>query len=65
MNMYERAVAVNKTAQFADGTMNIPEKSNSVPDILDEARWQMDFMLKMQVPERTNTDGRYGTSQNA
>lgn len=51
MNLYERAVAVNKTAQFADGTMNIPEKSNGVPDLLDEARWQMDFMLKMQVPE--------------
>jgi endoglucanase len=51
MNMYERAVAVNKTAQFANGTMNIPEKSNSVPDLLDEAKWEMDFMLKMQVPE--------------
>lgn len=51
MNMYERATAVNKTAQFADGTMNIPEKSNGVPDLLDEARWQMDFLLKMQVPE--------------
>jgi endoglucanase len=51
MNMYERAVAVNKTAQFADGSMNIPEKSNGVPDLLDEAKWQMDFMLKMQVPE--------------
>jgi endoglucanase len=51
MNMYEHAVVVNKTAQFADGTMNIPEKSNGVPDLLDEARWQMDFMLKMQVPE--------------
>ncbi|MGL5008583.1 MAG: glycoside hydrolase family 9 protein, partial [Paracoccaceae bacterium] len=24
---------------------------NGVPDILDEARWQLDFMLKMVVPE--------------
>ena len=22
-----------------------------MPDILDEARWEMDFLLKMQVPE--------------
>jgi endoglucanase len=51
MNMFERAVAVKKEEQFADGTMNIPENSNSIPDLLDEARWEMNFMLKMQVPE--------------
>lgn len=57
MMQYERALAVNKTAQFADGTLRIPEKSNGVPDILDEARWQLDFMLKMQVPEGHSTSG--------
>jgi len=51
MMQYERAVLADKAAQFADGTMNIPEKSNSIPDLLDESRWQMEFMLKMQVPE--------------
>jgi endoglucanase len=57
MMMYERALAVNKTAQFADGTLNIPEKANGFPDILDEARWQLEFMLKMQVPEGHSTTG--------
>ena len=36
---------------FADGALNIPESGNGVPDILDEARWEMEFMLGMQVPE--------------
>lgn len=52
LNMYERALHVGgNAAAFADGTLNIPESGNGVPDILDEVRWQMDFMLSMQVPE--------------
>jgi len=45
MNEYER----NPQA-FGDGMLDIPEKQNGVPDILDEARWEMKFMLGMQVP---------------
>ncbi len=45
MNEYER----NPKA-FADGTLNIPENKNGVSDILDEARWELTFMLGMQVP---------------
>lgn len=51
MMQYERAMTVGKEAQFGDGSMNIPESTNKYPDILDEARWQMQFMMKMQVPE--------------
>jgi len=51
MNQYERALAHGTAGDFADGKMNIPEKKNKVPDILDEARWELDFMLKMQVPD--------------
>ncbi|MCU0431433.1 MAG: glycoside hydrolase family 9 protein [Cytophagaceae bacterium] len=29
---------------------NIPESGNQVPDILDEIRWQMKWLLKMQDP---------------
>ncbi|WP_062079142.1 glycoside hydrolase family 9 protein [Demequina globuliformis] len=36
---------------LADGTLNVPESSNGVPDVLDEARWQLEFMMSMQVPE--------------
>ncbi len=35
---------------FPDGSLNIPESGNGVPDILDEARWEMDWMLRMQIP---------------
>ncbi len=36
---------------FGDGTLDIPENANGVPDILDEARWELEFMLAMQVPD--------------
>jgi endoglucanase len=51
MNQYERFSAFGSAAPFGDGKLNIPESKNGVPDILDEARWQMEFMLKMQVPD--------------
>ncbi|MBE2184557.1 MAG: glycoside hydrolase family 9 protein [Anaerolineae bacterium] len=33
---------------FADGALNIPESGNSQPDLLDEIRWELDWLLKMQ-----------------
>ncbi len=30
--------------------LNIPESSNQIPDILDEARWNLDWMITMQDP---------------
>jgi endoglucanase len=51
LNLYERAQYLGKsTAAVADGTMNLPERGNRVPDLLDEARWEIEFLLKMQVP---------------
>jgi endoglucanase len=51
LNQYEHALHISgDTSAFDDGTMNIPENSNGVPDILDEARWEMEFLLSMQVP---------------
>lgn len=54
MNMYEYAKVKGEDSdamkKIADNTMNIPESNNRVPDILDETRWQMEFMLKMQIP---------------
>lgn len=46
LNWYERA-----PNSFPDGSLNIPESGNGVPDILDEARWEMEWILSMQVPE--------------
>ncbi|MGC9665816.1 glycoside hydrolase family 9 protein [Planosporangium sp. 12N6] len=53
MSQYERTKTA-KTAQAAkmgDGTLAIPESKNKVPDILDEARWEQEFLLSMQVPD--------------
>ncbi|GIO15869.1 hypothetical protein J19TS2_54240 [Cohnella xylanilytica] len=34
--------------KFADHQFNIPESGNGIPDLLDEARWELEWMLKMQ-----------------
>ena len=34
--------------RVTDDDLGIPESGNGVPDILDEARWELDWMLKMQ-----------------
>ena len=36
---------------FSDGSLSIPEQTNGVSDLLDEARWEMEFLLSMQVPD--------------
>ncbi|WP_373231221.1 glycoside hydrolase family 9 protein [Cohnella sp.] len=33
---------------YSDNQFNIPESGNGVPDILDEARWELEWILKMQ-----------------
>ncbi|WP_053745131.1 glycoside hydrolase family 9 protein [Streptomyces sp. NRRL WC-3618] len=52
LSTYERALhaRTGQRDQLGDGTLAIPESGNKVPDILDEARWELEFMLKMQVP---------------
>ena len=51
LNQYERAKYLGSSSgDFADGKLAIPEKKNGVSDLLDEARWELDFELKMQVP---------------
>jgi endoglucanase len=50
LNQYERAQALGTAADFGDGKLRVPEKGNNVPDLLDEARWELEFFLKMQVP---------------
>ncbi len=41
----------NNPSFFKDGQLNIPENHNSIPDILDEARWGLEWLLKMQSPD--------------
>jgi len=52
LSTYERALhaRTGRPAKLGDGTLAIPESGNKVPDILDESRWELEFLLKMQVP---------------
>ncbi|WP_417424532.1 glycoside hydrolase family 9 protein [Hoeflea sp.] len=50
---YERALnyGPKDSRALADGLVSIPETGNGVSDILDEARWELDFLISMMVPE--------------
>jgi endoglucanase len=50
---YERSLRAHGDARDAlgDSTLKLPEVGNGTPDVLDEAKWELDFMLSMQVPE--------------
>lgn len=51
LNFYERTLDLGGDKEaHADGTWSIPEHDNTVPDLLDEVRWELDMMLGMQVP---------------
>jgi endoglucanase len=51
-NQYERLAQVGKSKpDFDDGKLSIPEQKNGVPDLLDEARWELDFLLRMQIKD--------------
>jgi endoglucanase len=46
MDLYDRFPEA-----YPDGSLQIPENGNGVPDLLDEARWEMEFLMAMQVPD--------------
>jgi endoglucanase len=50
MNLYERQQQLGKAPAFADGAASMPEAGNGVNDLLDEARFEMEFLLRMQAP---------------
>ncbi|WP_329485137.1 glycoside hydrolase family 9 protein [Kitasatospora sp. NBC_01246] len=50
VNSFERARRSNGDAALGDSTLRLPERGNGVPDVLDEARWELEFLLRMQVP---------------
>jgi len=59
LSTYERSLTAPSASQGAldDGTLAIPESSNGIPDILDEAKWELDFMSSMMVPEGEDLAG--------
>lgn len=50
LNMAERGRYWGRTTRWGDGTLHIPESANGIPDLLDEVRWELEFLLAMQVP---------------
>lgn len=53
LNTFERtrtAATAGHGAALGDSTLRLPERGNGVPDVLDEARWELEFLLRMQVP---------------
>ncbi|ATY32111.1 glycoside hydrolase family 9 protein [Sphingomonas psychrotolerans] len=46
LNAYAR-----RPLAFADGSLKLPEAGNRVSDLLDEARFEMAFLLKMQIAD--------------
>ncbi|WP_199434688.1 glycoside hydrolase family 9 protein [Qaidamihabitans albus] len=52
LSTYERTLHADRAdpARLGDGSLAVPEQGNGVPDVLDEARWQVEFLLSMQVP---------------
>ena len=52
LSTYERSQRAPRAARRAlgDGSLSIPEQGNGTPDVLDEARWELEFLLAMQVP---------------
>ncbi|MEH1017590.1 glycoside hydrolase family 9 protein [Micromonospora sp. CPCC 206060] len=53
LNTFERtktAASAGGGTALGDSTLRVPERGNGTPDILDEARWELEFLLRMQVP---------------
>ncbi len=48
LNWYERTrVFGSSIDDFGDGKFQIPENANRIPDLLDEVRWELEFLMKM------------------
>ncbi|WP_455567297.1 glycoside hydrolase family 9 protein [Streptomyces diastatochromogenes] len=53
LSTYERSLSARtgRPGRLGDGSLDLPESGNNVPDVLDEARWELEFLLRMQVPD--------------
>lgn len=58
-NQYERALNNENVNEdlYGDGALNIPESGNGVPDILDESRVELEWMMSMMVPDKYDCAG--------
>jgi endoglucanase len=50
LDLYERSKYRGRGTLLGDGVLMLPENGNGVSDVLDEARWEIEFLMNMQVP---------------
>ncbi len=58
-NMYELSKKNGTDAKWTNGAMTIPESGDANPDILDEARVELEWMFKMMVKSSDPYWGKY------
>jgi endoglucanase len=53
LNTFERTKSARSAdwGALGDGSLRIPEANNRIPDVLDEVRHELEFLLAMQVPD--------------
>jgi endoglucanase len=51
LNLYEVVGSKEAGDAAGAGALRIPERENGVSDLLDEVRWELDWMMRMQVPK--------------
>ncbi|MFE2444875.1 glycoside hydrolase family 9 protein [Streptomyces sp. NPDC059426] len=51
VNSFERAKRAGHAAALGDSMLRVPERGNGIPDVLDESRWELEFLMRMQIPE--------------
>ena len=49
--VYDLLLTYEDSEESRGDDFDIPESGNGIPDILDEAKWELDWMLKMQNSE--------------
>lgn len=64
MNLYETQQAFGLDDSFRDGLVTIPEAGNGTNDLLDEARFELEFLLRMQAPQGAIAEVPVGIKKN-
>ena len=57
--MMQNQFEIGGEGLYADGTMKLPENNNKYPDLLDEARYEMEWMFTMLVQDGDYKDMAY------
>jgi endoglucanase len=65
LNLYERQGVRSLPDLFGDGQAAIPEADNGVSDLLDEARYELEFLLRMQAPDGATAQVPVDVKRNA